>query len=125
MLIGGFDVIFDVVGVPQTINNALRWTRANGTVVIVGVHLHRMQVDLTPIWHQEIDLIGAIGHDVVTWQEKAISTFDLAQRWMAEGMIETGTLLTHRFPWHAYREAIDTAVNKQTSQSVKVAFDYR
>ncbi len=125
MLIGGFDAIFDVVGIPQTVNNALRWTRANGTVVIVGVHLHRMQLDLTPVWYREIDLIGAVGHDVVTWREESISTFDLAQRWMAAGMIITDSLLTHRFPLHAYREAIDTALDKQTAQSVKVAFDYR
>ena len=46
-----------------------------------------MQIDLTPVWHQEINLLGAIGHDVVTWQGEAISTFDLALRWLAEGNI--------------------------------------
>jgi threonine dehydrogenase-like Zn-dependent dehydrogenase len=125
MLIGGFDLIFDVVGIPQTINNALRWTRAKGTVVIVGVHLHRMEVDLTPIWHQEVDLIGAVGHDIVTWQEEKISTFDLAQHWMSGGAIETAALLSHRFPLHAYKEAINTALDKEGARSIKVAFDYR
>ncbi|MCO6450258.1 MAG: alcohol dehydrogenase catalytic domain-containing protein, partial [Caldilineales bacterium] len=28
MLMGGFDIVFDVVGIPATLNNALRWTRA-------------------------------------------------------------------------------------------------
>ncbi|MFN2161360.1 MAG: zinc-binding dehydrogenase [Candidatus Promineifilaceae bacterium] len=125
MLIGGFDIVFDVVGIPQTINDALRWTRANGTVVIVGVHLHRMQLDLTPVWHQEVNLIGAVGHDIVDWQGKAISTFDLAQQWMAEGKIESDALLTHTFALDDYRRAIDTALDKATSRSVKVAFDYR
>jgi threonine dehydrogenase-like Zn-dependent dehydrogenase len=125
MLIGGFDIVFDVVGIPQTINDTLRWTRANGTVVIVGVHLHRMQLDLTPVWHQEVNLIGAVGHDIVDWQGKAISTFDLAQQWMAEGKIESDVLLTHTFALDDYRRAIDTALDKATSRSVKVAFDYR
>jgi threonine dehydrogenase-like Zn-dependent dehydrogenase len=125
MLIGGFDSVFDVVGIPQTLNNALRWTKANGAVVLVGVHLHRMAVDLTPIWHQEVDLIGAVGHDIVTWQGAAVSTFDLAQRWMAEDVLHTDRLLTHRFALDDYRMAIATAVDKEKSRSIKVAFDYR
>jgi threonine dehydrogenase-like Zn-dependent dehydrogenase len=44
MLLGGFDLIFDVVGIESTLNNALRWTRAGGTVVLVGVNLHRMRL---------------------------------------------------------------------------------
>jgi threonine dehydrogenase-like Zn-dependent dehydrogenase len=123
MLLGGFDVIFDVVGLPATLNEALRWTRAGGTVVLVGVHLHRMQVDLTPVWHQEVDLIGAVGHDVVTWEGESISTFELAMRWMQAGKIDCETLLSHRFPLAAYRQAFDTAVDKQNSRSIKVAFD--
>ena len=123
MIIGGFDAIFDCVGIPQTLNDALRWTRANGTVVLVGVNLHRMKIDLTPVWHQEVDLIGAIGHDIVNWQGEQISTFDLAMRWMSQEQIKTEPLLTHRFPLHQYRKAFDTAVNKTTTQSIKVAFD--
>ena len=125
MLIGGFDAIFDVVGIPQTINNALRWTRANGTVIVVGVYLHRMQIDLTPVWHQEVDLIGAVGHDVVNWQKQHISTFDLAQHWIAGGVVDTDSLLTHRFALEDYRQAFDAAVDKAFSRSIKVAFDYR
>ncbi len=122
MLLGGFDVIYDVVGIPATLQNALRWTRARGTVVLVGVYLHRMQVDLTPVWHQEVSLAGAIGHDVVNWRGEEISTFDLAMRWMAAGKIDTETLLTHTFPLAAYKEAFATAVDKRTHRSIKVAF---
>ncbi len=123
MIMGGFDAVFDCVGIPQTLNDALRWTRAKGTVVLVGVNLHRMKLDLTPVWHQEVDLIGAIGHDIVTWQDEQISTFDLAMRWMGQGKIKTDLLLTHRYPLAAYREAFDTAVDKEESRSIKVAFD--
>ena len=98
MLLGGFDVVFDVVGVETTLNDALRWTRAGGTVVLVGVNLHRMTLDLTPVWYQEVDLLGTVGHDVVTWQGESLSTFELAMRWMVEGTLSTEGLLTHRFP---------------------------
>ncbi|NOX62256.1 MAG: zinc-binding dehydrogenase [Chloroflexi bacterium] len=125
MVMGGFDVVFDVVGVEATVNNALRWTRQRGAVVVVGVHLHRMKLDITPVWYQEVDLIGAIGHDIVTWQGERVSTFDLALRWMAEGRIRTAPLLTHRFPLEAYRQAFATALDKRRHRSIKVAFELR
>ena len=123
MLLGGFDAVFDVVGIPATLRNALRWTRAGGTVALVGVYLHPMQIDLTPVWHQEVDLIGAIGHDVVTWEGETLSTFELAMRWMQQGRIRCEDLLTHRFPLSAYRQAFQTALDKRDSRSIKVAFE--
>ncbi len=122
MLVGGFDVVYDVVGIPVTLNNALRWTRAGGTVVLVGVYLRRMQVDLTPVWYQEVDLIGAIGHDVVEWEGTPVSTFELGMRWMVEGRLQTAPLLTHIFPLQAYRQAFTVAADKRRYRSVKVAF---
>lgn len=122
MLLGGFDVVFDIVGIPPTINNALRWTRANGTVVLVGVNLHRMKLDVTPVWYQEVNLIGAVGHDVVTWNDEQVSTFELAMRWMQERKLETEKLVTHRFRLDEYRKAFATALDKRNTRSIKVAF---
>jgi threonine dehydrogenase-like Zn-dependent dehydrogenase len=123
MLMGGFDVVFDVVGIAATLNNALRWTRAGGTVVLVGVNLHRMLLDVTPIWYQEVDLIGAVGHDVLEWEGEILSTFELAMCWMQTGKLICEDLLTHRFSLDAYREAFTVAVDKRTHRSIKVAFD--
>jgi len=123
MLMGGYDVVFDVVGISPTLDNALRWTRQRGTVVLVGVNLHRMNLDVTPVWYQEVNLLGAVGNDVVEWHGEAISTFDLALRWMAEGEIQTDPLLTHRFPLDDYRQAFATAVDKRNQRSIKVAFE--
>jgi len=125
MLLGGFDLIFDVVGIETTLNNSLRWARAGGTVVLVGVNLHRMRLDVTPVWYQEVDLIGAIGHDVVTWGGETLSTFELAMRWMQMGQLKVENLLTHRFPLDDFRRAFRTALDKETSRSIKVAFELR
>lgn len=122
MLLGGFDVTFDIVGNQSSLNNALRWTRANGTVVLVGVNLHRMKLDVTPVWYQEVNLIGAVGHDMVMWNGERISTFELAMRWMLGSKIKTEKLVTHRFPLDAYREAFRVALDKRNARSIKVAF---
>jgi threonine dehydrogenase-like Zn-dependent dehydrogenase len=123
MLLGGFDLVFDVVGISQTVDRALRWTRAGGAVILVGVHLHRLQVDLTPVWYQEVDLLGAIGHAVTHWEGEPVSDFELAMRWMRDGRVRTQDLLTHRFPLCEYRRAFSVAVDKAQSRSIKVAFD--
>ncbi|MBI5653660.1 MAG: alcohol dehydrogenase catalytic domain-containing protein [Chloroflexi bacterium] len=123
MLMGGFDVVFDVVGIASTLNNALRWTRAGGTVVLVGVNLHRMKLDLTPVWYQEVNLIGAVGHDVVTWDGEALSTFELAMKWMQTGKLNCDGLITHRFALEDYRNAFAVATDKRVHRSVKVVFD--
>ena len=90
--------------------------------MLVGVNLHRMELDLTPVWYQEVDLIGAIGHDMVSWEGERLSTFELAMRWMEEGRIETSQLLTHRYPLETYRQAFRTAIDKRGRRSIKVAF---
>ncbi len=123
MLLGGFDVVFDVVGIEATLNDALRWTRAGGTVVLVGVNLHRMKLDVTPVWYQEVNLIGAVGHDVIEWNGEKISTFELAMRWMQTGTLKTDGLVTHHFPLDDYRTAFNVAIDKRAHRSVKVVFD--
>ncbi len=125
MLLGGFDLIFDVVGITATLDNALRWVRAGGTVVLVGVNLHRMSLDITPVWYQEVNLIGAVGHGMVEWQGKAISAFELAMQWTLAGRLQVKPLLTHRFHLQDYRQAFITALDKRDAHSVKVAFDLK
>jgi threonine dehydrogenase-like Zn-dependent dehydrogenase len=125
MLLGGFDVVFDVVGIESTLNNALRWTRAGGTVVLVGVNLHRMKLDVTPVWYQEVNLIGAVGTDVVAWSGESLSTYELAMRWMQTGQLNCVGLVTHRFALEDYRKAFVVAVDKKTHWSVKVAFELK
>jgi threonine dehydrogenase-like Zn-dependent dehydrogenase len=125
MLMGGLDLIFDVVGAAATLNHSLRWARAGGTVVLVGVHLHHMKMDVTPVWYQEVDLIGAVGHDVVTWQGERLSAFDLAMRWMGSGEIDGHGLVTHHYPLDAYRRAFEAAIDKERNRSIKVVFDLK
>ncbi len=124
MLVGGFDVVYDCVGNSRTVEDALRWTRAGGAVVVVGVDLNRLSLDLTPVWYYEVDLLGSMANGAETWDGEQLSTFELTARWFAEGKLTAEGLITHRFPLADYREAIETATNK-SKQSIKVVFDLR
>lgn len=127
MLLGGFDVIYDTVGSRQTIFDSLRWTRAGGTVVVVGLSLRTMHMDLTPIWYQEVNLIGTYGHGTENWPigtQERYSTFAIAAALIENRQLQPEKLITHRFALNDYREAFSTATRKSRSRAIKIIFDY-
>ncbi len=127
MLLGGYEVIYDTIGSKKTIHDSLRWARAGGTVVLVGLSLHTMQLDLTPIWYQEIDLIGTLNHGMETWPigtHEQCSTFSIVAEMMKNELIYPEKLITHRFALTDYRSAFSTATDKSRSRAIKVVFDY-
>jgi threonine dehydrogenase-like Zn-dependent dehydrogenase len=124
MLLGGFDVVYDCVGSARTVEDSLRWTRAGGAVVLVGMDLRRLKVDLNPVWYQEVDLIGSQGHGTDDWRGVKAHTYDRVVEWMRGGKMRHEGIITHRFPFAEYKRAVDTAVSKYKFKVVKVIFDY-
>ncbi len=122
-LLGGFDVVYDNVGSARTVQDALRWTRAGGTVVVVGVSLERIRADLTPVWSQEVNLIGSFTHGMERWNGASKSTYDLTCDLLLQGSLKTTGLITQRFPLEKWREATQASLDKR-SGVVKVVFDY-
>ncbi len=125
MLLGGFDMIFDCVGKANTIEDSLRWTRAEGSVVVVGINFEPMKLDLSPVWHQEVNLIGSVNHGCDTWFGERRHTYDWVIQLLREGKFRADGLITHRFPFEEYRKAIDIATSKASSASIKVVFEYQ
>jgi 2-desacetyl-2-hydroxyethyl bacteriochlorophyllide A dehydrogenase len=124
-IMGGFDIVYDCVGRASTLRNALRWTRAEGTVVLVGVELAPMHIDLTPVWYWEIDLVGVLAHGSEDWQGERVSTYDLVVRLIREGKLNLDGFITHRFPLSEYRQAFMTAMSQGRSRVIKVVFDHQ
>lgn len=124
MLLGGFDVVFDCVGSAKTVHDALRWTRAGGTVVVVGISLERLRLDLSPVWAQEVRLIGVVGHGVEPWNGERRSTYDIVCELLRTGRLTTAGLVTHAYALDEWREAIRTAMDKR-SGAIKVMLDLR
>jgi threonine dehydrogenase-like Zn-dependent dehydrogenase len=119
-LLGGYDVIYDCVGSPRTVQDSLRWARAGGTVVLVGVRVEPMRVDLTPVWHQEVDLIGMYGRGREAWNGVARSTYERTADLLLEGALPAEGWITHRFPLAQWRAAVRTAADKR-SGAIKVS----
>jgi 2-desacetyl-2-hydroxyethyl bacteriochlorophyllide A dehydrogenase len=127
MLLGGYDVIYDTIGTKRTIHNALRWARAGGAVVVIGKALHMMRIDLTPLWYQEVSLIGSLDYGTEQWpigSQDHYATFAIAAELIAQGLLHPEKLITHHFALTNFREAISTAAGKAHTRSIEVVFDY-
>jgi threonine dehydrogenase-like Zn-dependent dehydrogenase len=121
MLLGGYDVVYDIVGTGQTIKDGLRWARAGGTVVVVGISPTIIKTDLSPLWHQEVNLMGSIVHGIESWDGQPVHGYHQVIRWMSDGSLPTAHFITHRFPLEEYKTAIATATDKRTG-AIKVVF---
>jgi threonine dehydrogenase-like Zn-dependent dehydrogenase len=122
-LLGGFEVIYDCVGSAASLKRCLRWARARGTVVMVGIDMHPLRLDLSPIWHQEVDLIGVIAHGAERIDDHTSHTYDVAIDLLRRGAVRVTPLITHRFRLADWRLAIEVARNKEETRSVKVVLD--
>ncbi len=123
MLLGGFDVVYDCVGSAKTLEDSLRWARAGGAVILVGVKLAPLKLDLNPIWHQEVDLMGIYAHGADLWEGELQPTYDLVIELMRQGKLTADGLITHRFPISQWRQAVNAALDKRNG-TIKVVFDY-
>jgi len=124
MLIGGYDVVFECVGVAAALTEALKWTRADGTVVLLGSSGGK-RPDLTPVWFRQLRIIGVHGRHQETFEGQQMGSYPLTLALIAQGRLNTHGMLTHTFPLSDYRSAFDVAMNKARHQAIKVAFDFR
>ncbi|MBU0755205.1 MAG: zinc-binding dehydrogenase, partial [Planctomycetes bacterium] len=125
VIMGGFDVIYNCVGSAGTLHDSLRWVRSRGTVVLVGSELKLGRFDYTPLWHQEVHLIGSEAHGMENHEGWRISTFDLVAQWIVEKKLDLSGLITHTYPLSGYREAMQVLLNKKTSKAIKGAFTFK
>jgi threonine dehydrogenase-like Zn-dependent dehydrogenase len=124
-VLGGYDVVFDCVGSPRSIDDALRLTRARGTTVLVGMPAIPKSVDWTTIWFKEINVLGAYAYGLESVGTERVRTFDLALRLLRGRLANLVRLVTHRFPLREYKRAIQTALFTGPSRSIKTVFDLR
>jgi threonine dehydrogenase-like Zn-dependent dehydrogenase len=121
LVTGGFEIVYDCVGTPKTISDAVRWTRANGTVVLVGLHMKPMKkLDLSLVWYHQVNLIGSYVHGMDTWNGQRRHTYQWVIDLLRDGKLPVEALVTHRFPYSDYKEAIRVAMSKGEHKAIKV-----
>jgi threonine dehydrogenase-like Zn-dependent dehydrogenase len=127
MLMGGFPFVIEAVGSPASVTEALRAVAHRGSVLLLGA-AGISEVDLTPIWYKEAALIGSIDHTVDAHSAPGLAggpdrhSVDRAIDVLAADLLPHAVVVTHEFGLDDYREAIETAIDRNTSHAIKVVF---
>ncbi len=119
---GAFDVTYDCVASPESIETALEVTRPGGTVVLSGMPTSA-KIDLSALWHKQITLRGSYAYGTEHHHGASTRTFDLALAEVSKANL--GRLVSLVYPLEDYEEAINHARNAGRRGAVKIAFDPR
>jgi threonine dehydrogenase-like Zn-dependent dehydrogenase len=121
---GGFDVVYDTIGKPETFEVGVRLLKARGTLVKSGVHAPS-RWEYSPLYFKEISWVGsnAFGVEEVEGVRKhGIAHFlSLAE----QGRVDLTGMLTHTFRLEEWRQAFSVLADQEKSGAIKVAFDFR
>jgi len=120
--IGGFDQTFVCVGGAAAMDDAMRVTRAGGTIVLLGNSSTMNGIDWTPLWLKELTVCGSLCYGAHGHASPSRSAFDEAAQLIASKRAPIGDFVTHTFPLSQYRRAFDAARSKGAEHSIKVAF---
>ncbi|HNQ23875.1 MAG TPA: zinc-binding dehydrogenase [Phycisphaerae bacterium] len=118
-VLGGADVVFDCIASSQTIDDALRFTRGGGTVVLVGMPGVPAGVDWTPLWFKELTIKASYAYGVETLPDGTCDTFTLALRLMTSSGDQLKPLVSDPYPLAEYRQAVLAALTRGDGRSVK------
>ena len=121
-MLGGYDVVYDCSGRGEALSDALKWTRARGTCVVVGTNGIAV-TDTTPIWFNEVNVIGANGRQVETLPDgRQRHSYDVVFDWLCDGRLDLSQLPTRCLPLREYRTGIRMLLQRPRPPLVKVYF---
>lgn len=94
-----FDKVVDATGVPAVIQDGLAAVRKGGTFLVFGVAPAGARVWVEPfrVYNQEVTVIGSMA---------VLGSYRRALQLVAEGVIDSGALVTHRLPLGEYEGAL-------------------
>lgn len=122
--VGGFDQTFICIGGARATDDAMRVTRAGGTLVLLGNSAKMDGIDWTPLWLKELTVRGSLCYGEHRHASAGGNAFREAVDLIGARRVTLGPLLTHVYSLADYRVALSTAMDKKASGSIKVAFKF-
>ena len=120
---GGADRVYECVGSPGTMEDAVRLTKPGGEATLVGMPGAKSSLDLTALWYKEIRLSGSYAYGAEEHEGERTSSFALALRLAPEIGLEK--MVGPRFRLEEYGKAVAAARSAGREGNVKVVFDHR
>jgi threonine dehydrogenase-like Zn-dependent dehydrogenase len=125
VLTGGFPLVFDCIGAPESLRDALTYVRSQGTVVLVGNSGILPKFDSTWFWAKEMSLMGSYYYapePARGGQHTLALTLELLS---GDGARALDPLVTHTFGLEQYQEAVVANIERGRYKSVKTVFKPR
>ena len=108
----GIDLVFECVGVEESIRDAMAIVRKGGSIVVCGVFGSETTVRMVDVQDRELELIGTI-----MYIRRDITD---AIRMLVEGVLDTAHFLGDEFPLEQAQKAFEASFD--TTHHVKVLF---
>ena len=110
----GYDAAILAVGTSQAFSECLQCLKPKGRLVVFSAIPEATPVDLFSVHVRELEIIGACND-----QER----FDAAVQMLADPRLSLASLITHRLPLHAFRQALRLAESgREEAMKVTLVF---
>ena len=121
-LSSGADIVIDAVGSSESLKQAMRLVRPQGRLVLCGMP-GSARIDLAPLWHREVEMVGAYAYGLEESLASPLHTFKLAFDLVKEADLQA--LVSCTYALDDYKDAIAHAQQAGARGDSKIAFDLR
>jgi threonine dehydrogenase-like Zn-dependent dehydrogenase len=118
----GAGIVYDTVGLPKTVELALRVVDRKSKVVVSGVEAPG-RFEWTPLYFKEVQIVGSNAFGVEPFEGRRLHSMAIYFELLSRGLDVTPAV-THHFPLREYRMAFATLHRKGKSGAVKTMFSF-
>jgi threonine dehydrogenase-like Zn-dependent dehydrogenase len=115
---GLYDVVVEAAGTPASMARSIELVAPRGTVVVLGVHLGKVELDWMPLFHKEAQVVPSLGY----CRHEDGREMEHAAAMLADDPEITRALITHRFPIEDAEEAFRVAGDR-ASGAIRVVIE--
>lgn len=109
------DIFIDAAGAASLLQKTVAMCASGTRIVVVAVYRQPVALDLVMVMAKEIELAGSIAYPGDEFQEVI--------GMLAQGDVDVGPLITHRFPFSAALAAFEQARDATRALKVMIAID--
>jgi threonine 3-dehydrogenase len=109
----GFDIGFEMSGVPSAMREMIDNMAHGGRIAVLGLPEHEFPIDWSQVVFKMLTVRGVYGRQIFeTWYQMSV---------FVQTGLDIAPVITHRFPYHQYREAFDVG---HSGKCGKVVLDW-
>lgn len=122
---GGVDRVYECTGNDNSLDDANRFAKRGGTVVLVGLPGQAKGIDWSAIFTQELRILSATEYSHADeYKGKTWKSYDLALDLMEKGIVDLGWMVTRTYALTDYKKALGDLAQKGSEGIIKAAFAF-